>query len=260
MFKNLVFLSITALLIIGCGTPEELGTSKVNVTQIPPRSRGIINPIPMTPAITTITLWSMGNLDLSDFRPGSITPTLATHSMTIADDGSFTLTVRSDDSTFTLDGTCGDDGVILMNVPGVSATYSSEDGGSTLSTTNVDGVTVPDDIQVGDDWSQTISVVGSSGSEVTLAATIETTYKALGYETVTVPAGTFYALKIEENGSLSMGGENTFDTHRSIWYAEDVGTVKSGSDRNIYQRPGFLQHPLISEAFYEKGDCHETYC
>lgn len=157
-------------------------------------------------------------------------PTTATHSMTVVDAGSFTLTVQGADSVFTMDGTCGDDGVILLNVPGVSATYSGDSGGSTLSTTNDDGVTVPSDIQIGDDWSQTISVTGSSDGQVTLSATIETTYKALGYESVTVPAGTFYALKVEQTGSMTIHGSPAFDTHGIIWYAEGVGTVKSGLD------------------------------
>lgn len=157
---------------------------------------------------------------------GSVTT--ATHTMDVVDDGSFTLTVRDGDSVFTLDGTCGDDGVILLDVPGVSATYSDSEGGSTLSTTNDDGVTVPDDVQVGDDWSQTTSVVGSSGGEVTLSATITTSYKALGYEIVTVPAGTFNALKVEQTGSLTIQGSPAFDTHGFIWYAQGVGVVKSG--------------------------------
>lgn len=230
MFKRIVIFVIAALLIIGCGTPEDLGTSKVNVTQNPSPEQVNNQSNSNDPCNNNYYPVVDGATWTYQISVQEEAPITATHSMTLVDDGSFTLTVRSDESTFTLDGTCGDDGVILLNVPGVSATYSSEDGGSTLSTTNVDGVTVPDDIQIGDDWSQTISVVGSSGSEVTLSATIEGTYKALGYETVTVPAGTFYALKIEENGSLSMGGENTFDTHGFIWYAEGVGTVKSGLD------------------------------
>lgn len=155
-------------------------------------------------------------------------PTTATHSMSVLDDGSFTLTVQGNDDVFTIDGICGEDGVILMDVPGISATYSGEGGGSSLSTTNDDGVTVPDDIQVGNDWSQTISVVASSDGEATLSATVKTTYKALGYETVTVPAGTFYALKVEQNGSMTIHGSPPFETHGFLWYAQGVGTVKSG--------------------------------
>lgn len=231
MIKSLVISILAAILIIGCGTPEDLGISKVNVTENPAAEA------PLPP------LTSSGDKCGNAYYPivdGAIwtyqitvqedAPITATHSMAVVDDGSFTLTVQGNDGLFTMDGTCGDDGVILMNVPGVSATYSGEDGGSTLSTTNVDGVTVPDDIQVGDDWSQTISVVGSSGSEVTLSATIETIYKALGYETVTVPAGTFNALKVEQNGSMTMGETPAFEAQGFIWYVEGVGVVKSELD------------------------------
>ncbi|PWH17206.1 MAG: hypothetical protein DDG60_02890 [Anaerolineae bacterium] len=155
-------------------------------------------------------------------------PTLETYSMSVLDDGTFTLTIQKAESVFAMDGACRDDGVILLDVPGVSATYADGSGSSTLSTTNDDGVTVPDDIQVGDEWSQTISVVASSEGAETLSATMEATYKALGYETVTVPAGTFYALKVEQNGSMTIHGSPPFDTHGFLWYAQGVGTVKSG--------------------------------
>ena len=52
---------------------------------------------------------------------------------------------------------------------------------------------------------------------------IDTTYTAVGYETVTVPAGTFNALKIEQ--SSNMGGPEP--TIQTLWYVQDVGLVKS---------------------------------
>ncbi len=157
----------------------------------------------------------------------------ATHSMAVGEDKTFTLTVQTDNSTFTLRGQCTDEGIILMDVPGVSSTYSDYEsgGGSTLTTQNVEGVTLPNDIQVGDDWSQIISVAGaSSDGEVTLTATIETNYKALGYEQITVPAGTFNTLKVEQTGSMTMNGAEGFDTHGYFWYVKGIGTVKSGLD------------------------------
>lgn len=239
MFKRtLIFVFVTAL-ISGCNlplpnaeqpAPTPLGESQVTVTQIP------ASETPTQPTVSTND--KCGNPYYPIVDGGSWTYSInaqdnassaATHSMAVVDDGSFTLTVQDDKSTFTLDGTCGDDGVILMNVPGISASYSG-DGSSTLSTTNDDGVTVPDEILVGDDWSQTIGVVGSSNGRVTISATIETSYKALGYETVTVPAGTFYALKVEQNGSMSMNGTAAFETHGYIWYAPEIGTVKSSLD------------------------------
>lgn len=239
MIKRLVILFVVTILVAGCGprtsiparpTPTVFGESKENVTQNPSLNQGNDQAGSNDPCNNDYYPVVNGATWTYQITVQENAPATATHSMAVVEDGSFTLTVQGDDSTFTLEGTCGDDGVILMNVPGVSATYSGEAGGSTLSTTNDDGVTVPDDIQVDDDWSQTISVVGSSGNEVTLSATIETAYKALGYETVTVPAGTFNALKVEQNGSMIITGSPAFETHGFIWYADGIGTVKSGLD------------------------------
>lgn len=239
MLKKLALMFVAAFFLVACNLPVPEAT--------PTPTPGFIVPVSVTENPATETpppsLVSQNDRCGNPYYPivdgatwtylissqGSAATT-ATHTMSVVDDGSFTLTIQSNDSIFTIDGTCGDDGILLMEVPGVSATYTGEGGGSTLSTTNDDGLTVPNDIQVGDDWSQTISVVGSSGGEVTLSATIETSYKALGYETVTVPAGTFNALKVEQTGSMTIHGAPAFDTHGFIWYVQGVGVVKSGLD------------------------------
>ncbi len=155
-------------------------------------------------------------------------PTTAVHSMSANQEGSFTITVQNVDSVFTMDGSCGDDGIVILDAPGISGSYSSEYGASSISTINDEGVTIPDDIQIGDDWSQVISLYAASDGNSSLFATIETTYKAVAYETVTVPAGTFNALKVEQNGSMTMAGTPPIATHGFFWYAAGVGTVKSG--------------------------------
>lgn len=152
------------------------------------------------------------------------------HSMTTGSDKTFTITVESEKNEFTLDGSCTDDGIILLDVPGISSTYSGEDGSSTLTTTNDDGVTLPNDVQIGDDWSQTISVTGSSDGNVTLSAQIDSDYKAIGYEIVSTPLGPINALKVENTGSLSMRGEAVMDTHGFIWYGQGIGVVKNTVD------------------------------
>ena len=240
MFKKITILTTVLFLLSACGAPDTIPAIPtatqsldfgISATQNPVATpETAYQPNPNDPCNNQYYPIVNGATWTYQTTVQSNTPTVATHAMSVVDDGSFTVTVQHADSVFTMDGTCGDDGVILMDVPGVSATYSGEGSGSTLSTTNDDGVTVPDDIQVSDDWSQTISVVGSSDGEVTLSATIETTYKALGYEIVTVPAGTFNALKVEQNGSMTITGAPALETHGFIWYAAGVGMVKSGLD------------------------------
>lgn len=154
------------------------------------------------------------------------------HTMSTNDDKTFTITVTSDTTTFTLDGSCTDDGIILLEVPGVSATTKSADGSSALTTTNDDGVTLPNDVQVGDDWSQSISVNADAGAGV-LSAHIETNYKAIGFEIVSTPIGPINALKVEQTGSLSMEGGLTFDIHGYIWYGQGIGVVKNTVDESF---------------------------
>jgi hypothetical protein len=149
-----------------------------------------------------------------------------THTLNVSDDQIFTIQVISGDTTFNIEGQCTQDGVILMD-NSLTTTAQSSDGAGTVTTTNQDGVTLPNDIQVGDDWSQTIEYSAGSGGETSFSGTIETSYKAVGYESVSVPAGTFEALKIVQTSSLSMAGQNVMDTTSNLWYVQGVGNVKT---------------------------------
>ena len=59
--------------------------------------------------------------------------------------------------------------------------------------------------------------------------TLNSTYTAVGYENVSVPAGTFNALKIEQ--SSDMGGPEPMV--QTLWYVQDVGMIKSEMDIGI---------------------------
>jgi hypothetical protein len=231
MMKKILALSLAFIVIAaGCGTPEDLGTSKVNVTQNPSSNQGNNQAGSNDPCnndyypVVNGATWTYLITVQED------EPTTTIYTMAVNQDDTFTLNIQDEDSKFTLDGSCNDEGIVLLNVPGVSSTYSGQDGnGSSMTTITNEGVTLPDDVQEGDEWSQTISVNATSG-ESGLSATIETNYKAIGFENVTVPAGTFNALKVEQTGSMIMEGTPAFETHGFIWYVEGVGTVKSGLD------------------------------
>ena len=250
-FASILFL--LAVLLAGCSSPTQtpgqaaISAPAAGVITAEPTVLSLQVSVTQSPDPTpTMPVFSSNDVCENPFYPvvngaqwnnrstfasdGSVSTSTA--SMEVFEDKSFTMTMSSGDSTFKLDGRCTDDGIILMDVPGISGTFSSSDGGgSTMTTENVDGVTLPNDVQIGDDWSQEISVVAKSNSgDTILSATIETTYVALGYETVTVPAGTFYALKVEQSGSMTMGGGEPFLTHGFIWYAQGIGTIKSGLD------------------------------
>lgn len=148
----------------------------------------------------------------------------AIHTMSADDFGKFTITVEGANSTFTIDGQCDSEGVTIMNVPGAQTTYSGEYGSSAVSTVSVSGVSLPNDIAQGQQWTQTITVTTEAG-----ASEIVTNYTAVGFENVTVPAGNFYALKVEQSGYVTVFGQKVA-MHGFNWYAEGVGPVKSAMD------------------------------
>jgi len=148
----------------------------------------------------------------------------ATHTMSVDENDAFTITIQGGDSTFTIDGKCTDEGIVLMNTTGAATTYNGDQGSSVVSTTDVHGVTLPKDIKINDEWSQTINVKSGDYSSV-----IQTNYTALGFENITVPAGDFYVLKIEQSGYVEIFGKKV-NMHGYQWFAEGVGTVKSAMD------------------------------
>ena len=209
MFKNLVFLSITALLIISCGpqtsipampTPTPPGVWGINVTE---------NPVPEAP---TQGAPSSGDECGNPYYPvvnGSQWNYIGTngpfsYSLSSGTVGEFTIVVELGANTFNIVGLCMQGGDInLLEVPGDSLSYSGEAGSATTKTTRKEGVTLPGDIQVGDDWSQTLGLVVSAGN-LKKEYTVDATYTAIGYESVTVPAGTFNALKIKQSSSMEV--------------------------------------------------------
>ncbi len=144
--------------------------------------------------------------------------------MSADDFGKFTITAEGANSTFTYDGQCDSEGITIMDYPGAQTTYSGENGSSTVSTVSVSGVSLPNDIAQGQQWTQIITVTTDAGSSV-----IETNYTAVGFENITVPAGDFYALKIEQSGYVTIFGQKV-EMHGFNWYAEGVGPVKSAMD------------------------------
>jgi hypothetical protein len=91
---------------------------------------------------------------------------------------------------------------------------------------------MPASVQVGDSWAtdEEITAIGFGVSET---FTIHTEYQAAGMETVTVPAGTFNALRIDitiSNSSQTL--PVTIDG--SSWFVEGIGQV-----RNVAKNPSF---------------------
>lgn len=139
--------------------------------------------------------------------------------------GSFVIDVTSSSgSTARIEGQCTEEGIVIMNTAGATTTVSNEEGGSTVNTQDSSGVTLPKDIGLGEQWSQIINVSTQLGN-----SEIQSDYLAVGFENITVPAGEFYTLKVEQGGYVTVFGQK-IKMHGYIWYAEGVGVVRSAMD------------------------------
>lgn len=105
-------------------------------------------------------------------------------------------------------------------------------------------VTLPADLMPGAQWTVDFTETWYQDGEFYLENHIARTHHVIGIETITVPAGTFSALKIEVRGlpenpgdssqpkyGLIPEGEATTrqlgDLQFTVWYAEDVGSIRT---------------------------------
>jgi hypothetical protein len=234
MNRKIILLLTTLLLISGCST--NASTAVVSSTATPtaglPMLVVTVTEATYTPVPTSVPENDDNECD-NAFYPVSDEATWtynispdggATHTMSVDDNGAFTIDIQGDNSTFTIDGKCTDEGIVLLDSPGSTLTYTGDEGSSVISTIEVEGVTVPKDIKINDEWSQTIKVTTGDTSSL-----VHSDYTALGFENITVPAGNFYALKVEQSGYVEIYGQKV-NMHGYQWFAEGVGTVKSAID------------------------------
>jgi hypothetical protein len=166
------------------------------------------------------------------------------HTISVEEEGKFKVAMVDADSTAVLEGECTEEGIIIMD-RGMEGSFFSESGSSSTTSTSRTGLTLPNDLKVGSAWTQTIDIIADGGEDgETLSANIVTNYNVVGVETVTVSAGTFEALKIEQSGSMTMMGQEIL-TQGTLWYAEGVGNVKS--ETGLLGEPFLIQ--LVSYNF-----------
>jgi hypothetical protein len=134
---------------------------------------------------------------------------------------------------------CENGNLIALDPPsGASANVSTENNVAVdFETKALSGVTLPAAIDVGDTWSQSLTLEGTqtiNGTAYPASNQLTSDCKAIALESVTVEAGTFDALRVEcqtrmklsvKTGDTAL--ENTLDLTGTNWYARNVGLVKA---------------------------------
>ncbi|MFN2149907.1 MAG: hypothetical protein ACK2T2_16095 [Anaerolineales bacterium] len=144
---------------------------------------------------------------------------------------------------------CSEAGLALLDYSGMGAAQVMAEGLQVqFETTGMTGVTLPADLAPGDEWSQRFEVAGSvtlaSGLEASAQGSASASNRAVGFETVSVPAGTFNALRIERTIELDLtlqfgesGTPILINSQEVIWLAEGVGWIKDSITGTIESSP-----------------------
>ena len=131
-----------------------------------------------------------------------------TDTITAVREDGFTLTSQFDKLTVTQAWQCKDEGLVALELDGPTvATLGSQDINVALSVKNVTGTTVPSEIDPGDQWQHALEFEGTmviAGQTAQADGNIQSNFTALGNESVSVPAGTFNALKLHVDTALTM--------------------------------------------------------
>ena len=162
----------------------------------------------------------------------------------VRDDG-FTLSTQIGDLTRTQEWTCKPEGLVALQLGGApAAMLNSQNIQLNLDAKDSTGITFPSQMNAGDGWQQTVNVegdvsMGNDGGKATGTAQMD--FNALGTESVSVPAGTFEAMKVKVDttlnvdvayGALSM--PVTFSGTYTYWFVQDVGWVKASGTGNLF--------------------------
>lgn len=150
----------------------------------------------------------------------------------------FTLNTQFAEQTRTQEWSCQPDGLVALELGGGStAGVSMQDMTSQLKTSEVSGLSLPNQVSSGMQWQYSLRLQGTivmpGDPEAPADGVYAVTMQEMGRETITVPAGTFDTVKIQSNATVdivsSFGGSDLpikFSGTTITWYAPGIGYVK----------------------------------
>jgi hypothetical protein len=172
----------------------------------------------------------------------------------------FTLTIQYPDVAVTQEWACRPEGLVALAYGGGPAGSLTAPGTSAqFETTLSEGVTLPVSISPGDKWKQSFFIEGtqSMGGETALTqGTVNYSFTAVGEEGVTVPAGAFWAMKIQVETSfdlqITVQGLTVpvfYGSSGFFWYNTSSGLVKISESGDFLDEPYSATVELVSESF-----------
>lgn len=166
-----------------------------------------------------------------------------TDTITAVREDGFTLSTQIGDLTRSQEWTCSAEGLAALQLGGApAAMLNAQNIQMNLNVTNGHGVTFPSQINIGDQWQQNLDFSGNvtmMNEEAEATGDAQMNFNAVGMESVTVPAGTFDALRVQADVTLNINATYegitlpvSFSGDYVYWFAEGVGWVKSTGTGN----------------------------
>src|SRR6266542_2488349 len=164
-----------------------------------------------------------------------------TDSITAVRADGYTLTSQFGDLTRTQEWACRPEGLVALQLGGGALT--SQNLKLEVTTQNASGVSYPAKINTGDTWDYTLDFTGKmdvAGNSGDASGNDKVHFNALGIESVSVPAGTFDAMKVQVDTTLNINvtyqGVSVpvaVTSSYNYWYAEGVGWVKASGTGSV---------------------------
>lgn len=151
----------------------------------------------------------------------------------------FTLHSQLDALTRTQAWSCEPDGLKALQLGGgTTASISIQAMTAEFTTIEANGISLPREINAGEQWQHNLIIQGSiampTDQQAQSNGTYSVTMQAAGTETITVPAGTFEALKIQATSAVQIDANFqgvpvpiTINGSSVLWYAPGIGFIKS---------------------------------
>ena len=161
----------------------------------------------------------------------------------------FTLTSQFNNLTRTQEWACEAGGLKALELGGgTTASITTQGITAEFTTSNITGISLPKDLFSGLQWQYGLTIEGTipmpTGEQVQSSGAYLVTSQEMGRETVTVPAGTFEAVKIQASSIVEIlvpfGNEQVpmkYSGTSLIWYAPGVGYVKSIENWDLGSAP-----------------------
>jgi len=232
----LVFI-ISAMLLSACrasvAQPSQPSTSQAPNTGATigatPTSTSSICANPYFPNNTGVTSEYDGNNSI-------VGAYMRTDTITDSRSDGFTQETTQNDATYSVEYTCTDAGLINMDPiqQYITAIIGSANGTVSVQLLSNSGISLPTNFNLGDIWQQTVDWQATAPN-LTTRGRLVFEFEAMGNENITVPYGTFDAMRIDATIKIEVGGigfpVGTYSI--SSWLVPAVGLVKSEGSSHL---------------------------